>query len=200
MREVLRRTAVFMLAAGAIAACSRRNSTAAFDGSGRQRIYALDDADAMGIAHGAIVRSFPGRKIETIDGPVRGYSTYTRMMLDTFTQQVVVQPVTGTTADGRAVDGYVFEVSGSGTAGISSGIQNVAFFNALKADLEQTGKGIDVAGTRPRRVDPAPARATAPAPGADPIEQLRRLRELHQQGGITGPEYEQKRGKLLRRI
>ena len=200
MPALPRRTALLLLAGGGLAGCSRSNSTAAVDGSGRQRIYALDDADAMGIAHGAIVRSFPGRKIETIEGPVRGYSTYTRMVLDTFTQQVVVQPVAGTAADGRNVDGYVFEVSGSGTAGISGGMQNVAFFNALKADLERTGKGVDVVGSRPRRIAAAPAARPGATAGADPIEQLRRLRDLHQQGGITGPEYEQKRSELLRRI
>jgi hypothetical protein len=181
-----------------VSGCSRNNSTATLSGTSRQQIYTLTDDDAMQMAHGAIVRSFPGRDIETITGPVRGYSTYTRMMLDTFTKQVVVRPVTGILANGQAVDGYVFEVSGSGTAGVSGGIQNAAFFDTLKRDLDRTGLGVEVVSSRPRRVDPVLVQPAAS--GSDPIEQLRRLRELYQQGAITGPEYEQKKSDLLRRI
>jgi hypothetical protein len=166
------------------------------EATGKLRVYELTDQEAMQIAHGAIVRSFPGRKIETIDGPTRGYSTYTRVVLDTFTQQIIVNSVIGTKADGRTVDGYTFEISGYGTSG-SGAFQNTAFFNTLKSDLSRTGRGVDVASIQARRIASMPVTATA---SDDPIERLRRLSELHQQGAITNREYEEKRAELLRRI
>jgi hypothetical protein len=186
------------LGAVMLAGCSRSYSTAVDPQTGRQRIYAMEQTEALALAHGAIVRSFPGRRIETIDGPVRGYSTYTRMMLDTFTQQIVVRPVSGRTAQGEVVNGYTFEISGSGTSG-SGAWRNDAFFEALQRDLAASGRGVEVTGMSPRIEAAAPA-ASARPPASDPIDQLRRLRELRDQGTITGQEYERTRSELLRRI
>jgi hypothetical protein len=43
--------------------------------------------------------------------------------------------------------------------------------------------------------EPAPAPAAAPAP--DPIEQLRQLGELHQQGVLTDEEFASQKARLL---
>jgi hypothetical protein len=159
----------------------------------------MSQDEAVALTHGAIVRSFPGRRIETIDGPVRGYSTYTRMMLDTFTQQIVVRPVAGRTAQGQVVNGYAFEISGSGTSG-SGAWQNDAFFEALQRDLDASGRGVDVVDVSPRIEAPAPPAAAAAGGTPDPIDQLRRLRALRDEGTISGQEYERARAQLLGRI
>jgi hypothetical protein len=65
IRALSRRMALLLLVGGGAAGCLRSNSTATVDGTNKQRIYVLDDDDAVGIARGAIVRSFPGRKIDT---------------------------------------------------------------------------------------------------------------------------------------
>jgi hypothetical protein len=74
------------------------------------------------------------------------------MMLDTFTQQVLIRPVTGRRADGTTVDGYTFEVSGSGTAGISGGIANANFGRTLQAAADSTGRAVDVISVASRLV------------------------------------------------
>jgi hypothetical protein len=67
------------------------------------------------MAHWAIASTFPNRKITVLDGPTRGYSTYFRIMLDTYSQQILIFPAIGIKQNGEEVKGYYFEVSGSGT-------------------------------------------------------------------------------------
>jgi hypothetical protein len=196
-----RRTAFVIAAALPFAGCSRSQTTALDPSTGRARVYAMTADEALTLAHGAILRSFPGRRVTPIEGPVRGFSTYTRVVLDTFTQQVLVRPVIGATPDGRAVEGYSFEVSGSGTSG-SGAWRNDAFFQALQRDLDASGKGVEVVSMRARLEVAAPAAAggAAAAAGPDPVDQLRRLRTLRDEGVISAQEYERARAALLRRI
>lgn len=184
-----------VLALVGVVSCSRQQSIGGGTASGTQRVYALTETEAAAIAHGAIVSSFPGRRIETIDGPVRGYSTYTRMLLDTFTQQVLIRPVTGRRADGSTVEGYTFEVSGSGTAGISGGIANANFGSTLQSAADSTGKAVDVVSIAPRAVSSSRPVAGADASGAP--QRLRALRDLLDQGLISAAEYETKRRQIL---
>lgn len=135
----------------ALPGCSQHQSTATTGTPGRERLYRLSEEQALVIAHTAILRAFPGRRLETIDGPVRGYSTYTRVVLDTFTQQVLVIPVQGTTPSGETVQGYSFEVSGSGSSGTGA-LRNDAFFDALRRDLDRTGTAVEVTGLQQRVV------------------------------------------------
>ncbi|MFC7553479.1 SHOCT domain-containing protein [Pseudoroseomonas wenyumeiae] len=183
----------------AVTGCSRHYTTAVDQTTGKQRIYAVTDSEADALAQGAILSSFPGRKVETISGPVRGYSTYTRMMLDTFTQQVIIKPVTGLRADGASVDGSVFEVSGSGTAVISGGIQNSNFADSLQRALDGTGKAVEVISTQPRGLTQTPP-MQAVSGGTDVAQQLRTLKDLSDQGLISPGEYDQKRRELLNRL
>ncbi|HWV85042.1 MAG TPA: SHOCT domain-containing protein [Capillimicrobium sp.] len=44
---------------------------------------------------------------------------------------------------------------------------------------------------------PAPAATPAPAPGADPIERLKQLAELHSQGVLTDDEFAAQKAKVL---
>src|SRR5918996_1864019 len=96
------------------AGCSTHFTTLKEEGSSTQVIYVITEEQAFQIAHASIATTLPGRKIEVIDGPVRGYSTYFRFVLDTYTQQVLVHAAQGVDAFGKAVRGYYFEVSGSG--------------------------------------------------------------------------------------
>jgi hypothetical protein len=193
------RTVAAALVVLAVGACSRHYSTGINEVNGKQRIYTVSDAEADAIAHGAIVSSFPGRRVEVISGPVRGYSTYTRMMLDTFTQQVLIKPVSGETAEGRSIDGYIFEVSGSGTSVIVGGIQNSNFADTLQRTLDGTGRAVDVVSTSLRLAASWPPQQPSKG-GGDTAQQLRVLKDLSDQGLISADEYDQKRRDLLSRI
>lgn len=195
----LPRSAFLALALLGLAACSRHEEIGLDSTTGRQRIYTLSDAEADTIAHGAIVSSFPGRKIETIDGPVRGYSTYIRVVLDTFSQQVLIKPVTGRRADGAGVEGYAFEVSGSGTAGIQGNLQNAHFGRTLQAALDATGKAVEVVGVAPRVVATSRPGGVS-GEGSGTARQLRALRDMFDQGLISAVEYDSKRREIFGRL
>ena len=185
----------------AISACSTNYTTSESKGQGTTVLYALSEDEAMKMAHEAILSHFPGRKIEEIKGPSRGYSTYTRVMLDTYSQQVLVRPVSGKDRNGTSVDGYAFDISGSGTSGTGMW-RNTSFFEGLQQELNKTGRAVEVSDLQPRVVEVRPVSASVPAEisAEDPYAQIERLKGLYDRGAITKAEFEQKKAELLRRM
>jgi len=191
--------------------CSTHFSTLQAEGTSTKIIYAIKEEQAFQIAHGSLLATLPGRKIEVIDGPVRGYSTYSRFVLDTYTQQVLVHAAQGTDALGNKIRGYYFEVSGSGSSG-SGRAKNVALFEMLVESAKATGKGVAV--TNVERIGYANARwrlgegelgkSTAPAASdttkEDVLNSLERLKGLRDRGVITEEEFEAKKKELLNRL
>src|SRR5688572_14040749 len=60
-----------------------------------QTIYRMSQDQALQIAHRAIAQVLPGNVISGVSGPSPGYKATSRMMLDTYSQQVVAVPATG---------------------------------------------------------------------------------------------------------
>jgi len=192
--------------------CSTHFSTLQPEGSKEKIIYAVPEEQAFQIAHGTLAATLPGRKIEVIDGPVRGYSTYFRFVLDTYTQQVLVHAVQGTDALGKKVRGYYFEVSGSGSSIVQGRAKNVQLFERLVEAAKATGKGIAVTsvehigytnakwrlgqGEMERNTSPA----TTGAKNDDVLDSLERLKGLRDRGVITDEEFESKKKELLNRL
>jgi secreted protein with Ig-like and vWFA domain len=195
-----------------LAGCSTHFSTLQPEGSKEQIIYALPEEQAFQIAHGSLAVTLPGRKIEVIDGPVRGYSTYFRFVLDTYTQQVLVHAAQGTDALGKKVRGYYFEVSGSGSSFVQGRAKNVELFERLAETAKATGKGIAVTSTE--RIGYANAKwrvgeseleknstpATSGTNKDDVLNSLERLKGLRDRGVITEEEFEAKKKELLNRL
>jgi len=190
-----------------LAGCSTHFSTLQTEGSTAQIIYAVSEDQAFQIAHGSLLAAIPGRKIEVIDGPVRGYSTYTRFVLDTYSQQVLVHAAQGRDALGNKIRGYYFEVSGSGTSG-SGMAKNVELFEKLAESAKSTGKGVAV--TNVERIDYENAswrlggKSTSPAATGtnkeDVMNSLERLKGLRDRGVITEEEFESKKKEFLQRL
>jgi hypothetical protein len=192
--------------------CSTHFSTLQPEGSKEQIIYAVPEEQAFQIAHGSLAATLPGRKIEVIDGPVRGYSTYFRFVLDTYTQQVLVHAAQGTDAFGKKVQGYYFEVSGSGSSFVQGRAKNVELFERLSEAAKATGKGISVTsveriaytnakwrlgeGELERNTSPA----TTGTKNDDVLDSLDRLKGLRDRGVITDEEFESKKKELLNRL
>lgn len=182
--------------------CSTHFTTLNQENSQSKLIFQISENDAFACAYRAITTSFPGRNITNINGPLRGYSTYFRIMLDTFTQQIMVIPAVGITEDGKEVYGFYFEVSGSGTTVIGRQ-KNVAMFEELNATLLQSNKGVYVKDVRTGEyqttVIPS-AGKTENQTGPDPADRLRQLKKLRDEGVITDEEYERKKKEILEKM
>ena len=205
------RSAILLFLLTILAGCSTHFSTLQTEGSTAQIIYAVSEEQAFLIAHGSLLAAIPGRKIEVIDGPVRGYSTYTRFVLDTYSQQVLVHAAQGRDALGNNIRGYYFEVSGSGTSG-SGMAKNVELFEKLAESAKATGKGVAV--TNVERIGYVNAswrlgeeklgKSTPPAASVtnkeDVMNSLERLKDLRDRGVITEEEFESKKKEFLKRL
>jgi hypothetical protein len=188
-----------------VGACSSRYSTLE-DRSGKPAmLYTLSEDEALKLAHATIVSTFPGRAITTLNGPTKGYSTSTRFVLDTYSQQVLVLPATGKTAAGETISGYYFEVSGSGSSG-SGRARNQQFAENIRANLAKSGTGVTVSdvqmmlpATSPIPDGPSQPPITNNGP-SDPLTQIERLKTLLDKGAITPQEYEAKKTELMKRL
>ena len=191
--------------------CSTHFSTLKPEGSLSQTIYTITEDQAFHIAHAALVTKLPGRKIEVIDGPVRGYSTYFRFVLDTYTQQVLVFAAQGLDPSSKVVRGYYFEVSGSGSAIVQGRAKNVELFERVTEAAKATGKGTLVAGVErvaytntnwrlnqsstPTGVNPPRSNTRE-----DVLNSIERLKGLRDRDVITEQEFETKKKELLERL
>jgi hypothetical protein len=201
------RWAMFSILVTLCVGCSTHNSTLQQEGSTAQILYAIPEEHAFQIAHGTLLSTMPGRKIEIIDGPARGYSTYTRFGLDTYTQQVLVFPAEGLDALGKKIRGYYFEVSGSGSSG-SGYSKNIELFEKVREAAKATGKGIAVTGVERTSYTSAewhngqgvPVKSKSPGVSDDTFERLERLKGLRDRGVITEEEFEAKKKELLERL
>ena len=116
--------------------CSRHNSTLTPDDSGRKTAYNAPVESLLGDVHLGMLQAFPGRNLTPIDdGRVKGYSTWTRVLLDTFSQQAILIPVKGVTADGKEVQAYALDVSGSGSSNLGA-MRNTKLYKTLKETMD----------------------------------------------------------------
>ena len=195
----------------ALGGCSTHFSTLRPEQATSKIIYEIPEEQAFGLAHRSLTTVLPGRKISDVSGPVRGYSTWFRFVLDTYTQQVLVFPASGVSRSGGRVDGYYFEVSGSGSAIVQGRAKNVQVFETLSESLAATGKGVEVANVRERPYEGyawsveepknVPAGTADKASTVDEVAKaLEKLKELRDSGAITEREYEAKKKELLGRI
>jgi hypothetical protein len=159
-------------------------------------IYVMEDAQALALAHRALAEAFPSRKITSLEGPSWGFSTTYRILLDTYSQQVLVVPLEGTDPGGRRVRGFAFEVSGSGTAVISGSSKNRGLFKRIRRLADATGTRLLVANPTPVAFRP-PGSGPVHAEEADIEQRLRRLRSLRDQGLINSEQFEAKQKEIL---
>lgn len=186
-----------------LSACSTHFDTSQQEGVDGRTIYQLPQEQAFAIAYNAIATVLPGRKISEIDGPVKGYSTWFRFVLDTYTQQVLVVPAKGISKSGAPVEGFYFEVSGSGSSIVQGRAKNVSLYETIQAELDR----LNVAAIVPhleRGSYGGPVFATkdgpagaAPPSGDTVAERLNELKALLDGGLISEKEYSDQRAKII---
>jgi len=196
----------FIITVLILSGCSTHFTTLHHDNENSLVIYQLPEEQVFQMAHWAIASTFPNRKITVIEGPTRGYSTYFRILLDTYSQQILILPAIGTKQDGEEVKGYYFEVSGSGTTVIGRQ-KNVDLYAKLNKALSDTEKGVVVTKIKLTKYEAdskIPIEET-PHPSQNkktksPTELLRELNQLHKEGIISDEEFEAKKKEILQRI
>lgn len=203
----MRSPVILVLFAAFLSGCSTHFSTLRPEGSSSQLIHLMPEEEAFRLAYSSMTTTIPDRKITVLNGPARGYSTYTRFILDTYTQQVLVFRAQGLDSKGQGVQGYYFEVSGSGSSG-SGRATNVRLFEALSANAQAKWPGVVVTNVATVPYVGAATMDPAAAPGVgalrqnriDVMETFEKLRDLRDSGTITDQEYQSKKAELLNRL
>ncbi len=132
MKKLLLVIAALMILGG----CSTKFSTIDPE-SGARTAYIAQKKDLVDDTELMMMRIFPGRELTRIDrGRAFGFSTWTRFVLDTYTQQALFFAVKGKNAAGEEVDAWALEVSGEGSSG-SGRKKNIKFWEELKAFLDK---------------------------------------------------------------
>tara|TARA_R110002094_G_scaffold200476_1_gene172160 strand:+ start:2065 stop:2580 length:516 start_codon:yes stop_codon:yes gene_type:complete len=166
------------------------------DQSSRTTIFAIDDDLAFRLAFEAVSETLPGRKIDQVEGAVRGYHTTFRFALDTYSQQVLVFPVLGRTSSGDEVRGCYYEVSGSGSSFVQGRAKNVELFECLIGKARLVGNPVIVDEITATTYQPRNLGASTQSGGL--AKRLTQLKQLLDQGLITQQDYDTKKAELLR--
>ena len=191
--------------------CSTNFSTLQPENSANQVIYSVSEEQAFQIAFSSLTQVLPGKEITDIDGPVKGYLATFRFILDTYSQQVMVIPVSAKDAEGKTVRGYYFDVSGRGSSVVQGRAKNVELFETISSSAKATGKAVFVSnvnrepytGARWKQGDAgktSPTLAPKPEVGTDALALIERLKQLRDHGVITDKEFEDKKKELLERV
>lgn len=106
--------------------------------AGKKIVYELTPEHAKRLVHSVMSSQFAGRDIEPLPAPSIGFSTYTRMLIDTWSTNVTIIPVSAST-DGRTFDAVRIETAGGGSSAVSGQIQYNSFRKRLSAELDNTG-------------------------------------------------------------
>ena len=188
-----------------LSGCGSAYSSLQAESSSKQTIYELTEEQAFQVAFGAITQVFPGYEVTDVDGPVKGYTTTFRFVLDTYTQQVMVIPATGKAPNGRLVEGYYFDVSGRGSSVVQGRAKNAELFETVIKSADATSRAVPVSnvarasysGARWKQGELSQGKR---ATDGDAFLQIQRLKQLRDSGAITEDEFERKRKQLLERI
>ena len=190
--------AVFMIF---LSGCSTKFSTLKTDEG--TIIYKLDEKEAFKIAHRTMLNVFPGRKLTVIDGAAKGFKTYTRFLLDTYSQQVLIFAANGKDQSGNKVQGYYFEVSGSGSSVLQGRAKNVELFETLSKNLQNTKTRVFVTNMQSQsyKTKIKETVSTNSSSGSTLVfDKLERLKKLYDKGIITKDEFNSKKTKLMKDI
>jgi hypothetical protein len=177
--------------------CSTKFTTS--DSENGTILYTLEEKEAFKIAHHAMLDVLPGRKITILDGPTKGYSTYFRFVLDTYTQQILVLPASGIDQTGKHIFGYYYEVSGSGSSIVQGRAKNVALFETLNRNLQETNTAVIVTHLQNENYTSSIS-IDLSKENNDAFDKLERLKDLYDQGILTEEEYLKKKLALLEKI
>jgi hypothetical protein len=191
--------------------CATSFSTLQHENPNQKAIYLISEEQAFDIALSSFNRVLPGMAVTDVDGPPRGYSATQRRIIDSYFHNVSVIPALAKDAELKGIQGYYFEVSGSGTLEYGPATNRELFSTVLSA-AQATGKSVYVsdvligtykwAGWKNEQGDNQRRYAIGENIGNnnDVFNQIEQLKVLRDKDAITDEEYQNKKKELLDRI
>lgn len=140
MKQLTRRSLLptGFLAALVLTGCAVQSPALHDEPSGKKVVYELSPDHTKRLVHTVMSSHFAGRDIEPLPAPSIGFSTYTRVLIDTWSTNVSIIPVAATT-DSRIFEAVRIETAGGGSSAVSGQIQYNSFRKRLAAELDNTG-------------------------------------------------------------
>jgi hypothetical protein len=213
MNRVWKLAAVVLIGATAAGCASSSTTLVRPDLGAGQVIYRISEEKAFTIGLDAYALLLPKQSVDdVVGGRRRGYSADQRFALDWYTHRVVVVAAVGTDSSGRAVHGYWFDISGSGSMPISGSAKHKEFLRVIEEALAKTGTATVVSNIRDGNYetdgraylglkrDARDIKAAQESTGAGSAARLGELKSMRDRGLITEDEYEAKRRQILDRM
>ena len=133
-------TALFL-----IYGCSGTISTISMSGQ-TPRMFPMSQESAEKIVASAMASEFAGNPISRVEFPNKGYQVTYRFALDSHTVVAYMIAAKGKDTEGRVLEGYVFEVSHSGTMPISGSHHTNNIFNKIIQAAQTISKTLPLVG------------------------------------------------------
>lgn len=121
-----------------IAGCSSYAPALHEEPTGKIVVYEMPLERAQRIVYTVMSSHFSGRDVTTLPAPAIGYTTYTRMMIDTWTTTVTITPVV-TKENNRTFNALKIETKGAGSSILTGRLIYEGFKDRLRIELDNTG-------------------------------------------------------------
>lgn len=105
---------------------------------GKTAVYTIGVEQAKRIVFATMNSHFAGREVLPLGSPAIGYTTYTRMILDTWSTTVTIVPVVAK-AGSRVTDALKIDIRGSGSSFLTGRVLFEGFKERLAHELANTG-------------------------------------------------------------
>lgn len=126
-----------LVAALPITGCSSYAPALHEEPIGKTIVYEIPLERAQRIIYTVMSSHFSGRDVTTLPAPAIGYTTYTRMMIDTWTTTVTITPVL-TKENSRTFNALKIEIKGAGSSILTGRIIYEGFKDRLRTELDNT--------------------------------------------------------------
>lgn len=126
-----------LVAALPITGCSSYAPALHEEPIGKTIVYEIPLERAQRIIYTVMSSHFSGRDVTTLPAPAIGYTTYTRMMIDTWTTTVTITPVL-TKENSRTFNSLKIEIKGAGSSILTGRIIYEGFKDRLRTELDNT--------------------------------------------------------------